>query len=118
MGDHRRSFIDREPDGFPREFRLAEHHRPALQRPGIFHFGQIQVGVAVDRRILLRPEIIVFATMFEVGGVEGETVDMGINSAFFLPLSGQRVGSAAFQSKHSVLEQAIGNLRAMGCGEV
>ncbi|MNE35442.1 hypothetical protein D3C80_1292020 [compost metagenome] len=63
---------------------------------------------------MLRPEIIVLSLMLKVSGIEREAVDRGCNAPFLYPFSLQWIGGATLQCEHPMLEQAVGNLRAMG----
>nr|GEU28271.1 hypothetical protein [Tanacetum cinerariifolium] len=115
---HRRAFVDPEAADLPVEFRLAQHDRRAAQLPRGFHRRDVQVGVALDGDVLLRPQVVQLALVGKRGGVQAEGVDAGIDLAHEFPLALERVGVGVTDRVHAVLEQLVLDLAARCSSEV
>ena len=111
MEQEGRSFVDQEVDAFPVVLRLGQHDGLAAQRPRIGHLGDIQIGVAFDGGILLRPYQVLHAIDHFGGGVKCEGVDRGDDLALLHPVVGGRVVVGVLQHEHAVRRQA-------GCFEI
>ncbi|MNR25273.1 hypothetical protein D3C85_1424120 [compost metagenome] len=119
MLQHRRAFVDPKPPTFPVVFRFAEHDGLTFERPRVFHFAQIEIGVTGNMGCFLRPQIPTFALMHEGGGIERKRIKRRDDLSFFDPLPTQRIAVCAFQREHPVLEhiQLVESL-GMGGGKV
>ncbi len=83
---------------------MTEHYRLAFNRPWIFQFGEIDIGVSGDIGGFLRPQIPLFSLMVKGGGIKREGIKLCFNLSFLCPLTGQRIGVCTFERKHTVLE--------------
>ena len=108
MEQEGRTFVDEEVDALPVVFRLGEHHRFAFQRPRIGHLGDIQVGIALDRRILLSPYQILHAIDHFGGGIKGEGVDRSGDLPLLDPVVGSGVVIGVLQHEHTMRRQSRG----------
>ena len=106
MKQEGRPLVDQEVDAFPIVFRLGEHDGLAAQRPRIGHPCDIQVGVALDGGILLRPYQILHAIDHFGGGVECEGINRSDDLPLLHPVVGGRVVIGVLQHEYAVRRQA------------
>ena len=111
-----RAFVDEEVDALPVVFRLGEHDRIAFQRPRVGHLGDIQIGIAFDRRVLLSPHEVLHAVDHLGSGVEREGVDRSDDLALLHPVVGSGVVIGVLQHEHAMRRQSGGlEIRCGAC---
>ena len=114
----RRTFVDEEVDALPVILGLGEHHRISGQRPRVRHRGDVQVGVAGDVVVLLRPDEVLHAVDHLGGRVERERVHRRDDLALLDPVVGGRVGIGVLQHEHAVGGHAVRLELVFRAGEV